>query len=283
MMSTTTTTDSSAAHTEPPPLLALPAPEDINRAITLDCSTGEAVTLDAMGPVVVNSDGTLSRITNWDRMEDSEKAVAKRRICKRNVERLRAFHARGELKDSVVSALLPTELAPVVGAVSFEFNAVDEGAGRAPKCSANLAAAIAAAPSAGNRNFWGHGDFELHLQAVPRADAAAAALMAPRKPHTDRDYEDEITDRDYEEEMERATAALAGQTPAAFFGDLTGDLHIFEEPGGESHTPFVVSLLPTSERDAPIVEGFELEVEDGEGRARFATAAFAFLFEYVTS
>ena len=58
-----------------PPLLALPAPEDVNRAITLDVSTGEAVTLDAMGPVVVNSDGSLSRITNWERMEEAEREV----------------------------------------------------------------------------------------------------------------------------------------------------------------------------------------------------------------
>ena len=59
--------------------------------------------------VVVNTDGTLSRITNWDRMEDSEREVAKRRICKRNIERLKVFHEKGELKDNLMSALLPAE------------------------------------------------------------------------------------------------------------------------------------------------------------------------------
>ena len=88
-----------------PALLALPAPEDAQSKITLDCATGEPVTLDAMGPVVVNSDGTLSRITNWERMEETERAVVKKRICKRNIERLKGFAASGELKDSVVSAL----------------------------------------------------------------------------------------------------------------------------------------------------------------------------------
>ena len=86
-------------------MLALPAPEDVTNLITLDVSTGQAVVLDALGPVVVNTDGTLARITNWDRMDDSEREVAKRRIAKRNVERLKAFHARGDLKAELVSAL----------------------------------------------------------------------------------------------------------------------------------------------------------------------------------
>jgi len=73
--------------------------------MTLDVSTGQPVTLDALGPVVVNSDGSLSRISNWDRMEESEKAVATRRIAKRNVERLRAFRDAGDLKAELVSAL----------------------------------------------------------------------------------------------------------------------------------------------------------------------------------
>ena len=88
-----------------PALLALPSPEDISSRLTLDASTGQPVTLDALGPVVVNSDGTLSRITNWEQMEDGEREVVKRRICKRNVERLRQFHANGDLKESCVSAL----------------------------------------------------------------------------------------------------------------------------------------------------------------------------------
>ena len=78
---------SSADNDALPALLALPSPEDVKKAIELDCSTGQAVTLDALGPVVVNTDGTLSRITNWESMEDSERDVVKRRICKRNVRK----------------------------------------------------------------------------------------------------------------------------------------------------------------------------------------------------
>jgi len=105
------TNEQSAAPSSPaadsPALLMLPAPEDVSTLITLDVNSGQAVVLDAMGPVVVNSDGTLSRITNWDQMSASEKEVVKRRIAKRNVERLRDFHAKGELKDSLVAALDP--------------------------------------------------------------------------------------------------------------------------------------------------------------------------------
>ena len=45
-------------------LLALPAPEDASTSVTLDVSTGQPVVLDHLGPVVVNTDGTLSRIAN---------------------------------------------------------------------------------------------------------------------------------------------------------------------------------------------------------------------------
>ena len=128
-----------AASVQPPAeqLLALPAPEDVNSLITLDVSSGQAVTLDHLGPVVVNSDGTLARITNcapplpralaitWrcafalmlgafafdaargagSQMTAQEQQVTKRRIAKRNIERLKVFRDRGDLKEDLVSAL----------------------------------------------------------------------------------------------------------------------------------------------------------------------------------
>ena len=79
-----------AATVSAAPPLALPAPEDVNGLITLDVSTGEAVLLERLGPVVVNTDGTLSRITNWDTMTEGERATAKRLIAKRNGTQPRA-------------------------------------------------------------------------------------------------------------------------------------------------------------------------------------------------
>ena len=92
-----------------PQLLALPAPEDASSAITLDVSTGQSVTLDRLGPVVVNTNGTLSRITNWHQMGEQEQKLVQRRIAKRNVDRLKVFRDQGDLKADLVSALSETD------------------------------------------------------------------------------------------------------------------------------------------------------------------------------
>ncbi|PWY63499.1 hypothetical protein BO83DRAFT_157983 [Aspergillus eucalypticola CBS 122712] len=56
---------------EQKPILALP---DAESATKLDVSgDGSAVALDHLGPVVVNQDGTLSRISNWEAMTEIEK------------------------------------------------------------------------------------------------------------------------------------------------------------------------------------------------------------------
>jgi len=44
--------------------------------------------LETLGPIVVNGDGTLSRIDNWRSMTPDERAVTLKRIRKRNSERL---------------------------------------------------------------------------------------------------------------------------------------------------------------------------------------------------
>ena len=82
----------------PPPgaLLGLPAPRPGAAAPThsLDLSSGSAsVSLDVMGPVVVNVDGALARIGNWAALTPAEQAVTQRRIAARNNERLAALRA----------------------------------------------------------------------------------------------------------------------------------------------------------------------------------------------
>ena len=47
------------------------------------------VALEHLGPIVINSDGTTSRISNWTTMSETEKEMAMRLIPKRN-ERRRA-------------------------------------------------------------------------------------------------------------------------------------------------------------------------------------------------
>jgi len=45
------------------------------------------VALDHLGPIVVNKDGTLSRITNWEQMTDQEKSGTMKMLAKRNAQR----------------------------------------------------------------------------------------------------------------------------------------------------------------------------------------------------
>ncbi|KAJ3289993.1 hypothetical protein HDU76_007451 [Blyttiomyces sp. JEL0837] len=58
----------------------------------------DVVKLDALGPVVVNEDGTLSRITNWDKMTDGERTNTLRVLNKRNKARLERL--RKEVADA---------------------------------------------------------------------------------------------------------------------------------------------------------------------------------------
>ncbi|KIK64983.1 hypothetical protein GYMLUDRAFT_39393 [Collybiopsis luxurians FD-317 M1] len=69
------------------PTLALPAPTDEN-AKKLDVESGTKVHLDDLGPMVVNSDGTLSRIANWPNMTEAERANTLRVLGARNKLRL---------------------------------------------------------------------------------------------------------------------------------------------------------------------------------------------------
>ncbi|OAA35657.1 hypothetical protein NOR_07848 [Metarhizium rileyi] len=69
----------------------LPAPGDSTTA-TLDVSgDGTTVRLDHLGPLVVNIDGTMSRISNWSEMAEIEKQNTLRVLGRRNKQRLEAL------------------------------------------------------------------------------------------------------------------------------------------------------------------------------------------------
>jgi hypothetical protein len=70
-------------NTTPKAPLALPAAP--SNTTQLDMSNGSTtVSLDHLGPMVVNVDGTMSRISNWDKMAEIEKTATLRIIGKRN-------------------------------------------------------------------------------------------------------------------------------------------------------------------------------------------------------
>ncbi|GAB7351303.1 hypothetical protein MBLNU459_g1718t1 [Dothideomycetes sp. NU459] len=78
--------------------LPLRLPEPGREAKTLDVGSGQSVTLDHLGPMVVNTDGTLSRINNWNQMTDAERQSTLRVLGRRNKARLEALKNREEKK-----------------------------------------------------------------------------------------------------------------------------------------------------------------------------------------
>lgn len=65
-----------------PSTSGIPPPQPTN-----DSDIVHTVKLDHLGPLVVNSDGTLSRIANWASMAESEKERTLRILSKRNMLR----------------------------------------------------------------------------------------------------------------------------------------------------------------------------------------------------
>lgn len=68
---------------------ALPEPPKGDEPVTNLSVGGEGVKLDHLGPLVVNQDGTLSRISNWDAMSEIERQNTLRILGKRNQLRLK--------------------------------------------------------------------------------------------------------------------------------------------------------------------------------------------------
>eukprot|EP01137_Pigoraptor_chileana_P032232 Opistho-2@21289 len=81
--------------------LGLPASsEDNNVNANVEIKVGETKVLDHMGPLVVDVDGSLKRIANWDSMTEAEREVAHRRLTARNKARLEKLRAAAEANDA---------------------------------------------------------------------------------------------------------------------------------------------------------------------------------------
>ncbi|RTE70872.1 hypothetical protein BHE90_014723 [Fusarium euwallaceae] len=78
--------------------LPLPAPEEETAAVRGDGVTalrvGESVRLDALGPLVVNTDGSMGRVGNWAGMTEGEREATLRLLGRRNKQRLEALKAK---------------------------------------------------------------------------------------------------------------------------------------------------------------------------------------------
>ncbi|OTA98806.1 hypothetical protein M426DRAFT_325707 [Hypoxylon sp. CI-4A] len=73
--------------------LPLPQPDHTSDTTQLPVG-GEGVKLDHLGPLVVNEDGTMSRIANWAEMAEIERQNTLRILGKRNKTRLAALRAK---------------------------------------------------------------------------------------------------------------------------------------------------------------------------------------------
>ncbi|KAF7618433.1 hypothetical protein COH20_001417 [Aspergillus flavus] len=92
----------STTEKKPEQYLALPDASSADQTQQLDVSgDGSTVKLDHLGPLVVNQDGTLSRIANWAQMTEIEKKNTLRVLGKRNKQRMEALKAaQGAQEDS---------------------------------------------------------------------------------------------------------------------------------------------------------------------------------------
>lgn len=80
--------------------LPLPAPEQDTAAAAVRgdgvtaLRVGESVRLDALGPLVVNADGSMGRVGNWAGMTEGEREATLRLLGRRNKQRLEALKAK---------------------------------------------------------------------------------------------------------------------------------------------------------------------------------------------
>lgn len=83
------------------PTLALPDSASASDSQTPQLEVnGDGVKLDHLGPLVVNTDGTLARITNWAQMTEGERKTTLRVLGKRNRERIERLKAKAAEEES---------------------------------------------------------------------------------------------------------------------------------------------------------------------------------------
>lgn len=63
---------------------------------------GDSVALERLGPMLVNTDGTLARVANWESMAEDERERTMRIVAKRNAKRLEVLRAEGKEVGGVI-------------------------------------------------------------------------------------------------------------------------------------------------------------------------------------
>jgi predicted Fe-S protein YdhL (DUF1289 family) len=78
----------------------LPAPELGGIGETRTLALGEKVSMDELGPIIINPDGTMRRIANWNELTKGEQESTLRQISARNKKRIQALK-EAELQKSL--------------------------------------------------------------------------------------------------------------------------------------------------------------------------------------
>jgi hypothetical protein len=75
-------------------ILMLPASIGVNGEFSRQINLGESISLEELGPIIINADGTTRRITNWSTLTEAEQKSSWRVISARNLKRLKVLQKK---------------------------------------------------------------------------------------------------------------------------------------------------------------------------------------------
>ena len=75
----------------PSEILMLPSSVGESSEISRQITLGETISLEELGPIIINADGTTRRITNWSTLNKNEQENSWRVISARNLKRLKVL------------------------------------------------------------------------------------------------------------------------------------------------------------------------------------------------
>ena len=87
-------------------MLMLPPSVREDGEVSRQIKLGEKISLEELGPIIINADGTTRRITNWLTLSKSEQEQSWKLISARNLKRLKAL----QKKQSKEIPILETEI-----------------------------------------------------------------------------------------------------------------------------------------------------------------------------
>ena len=86
-----------------PPSVGVEGDGEISRTINL----GETISLEELGPIIINADGTTRRITNWSTLSKAEQESSWRVISARNLKRLKVLQKKRAEEVSTADEVAP--------------------------------------------------------------------------------------------------------------------------------------------------------------------------------